>query len=120
MLDNLLTIYLPVLLTFGAVFLLVLGIGNHQSNQLIRRRIRQVVEPRRSSSALNSKPEHARLDSLLESLSKLSLPKEGWQDSSIRLRFVRAGFRSNTVARTYYAIKSMLTLVVPLGLLVGL
>lgn len=120
MLENLLTLYLPIMLTFVAVFLLVLGIGNHQANQLVRRRIRQVVEPRRYSGGSVLDRELTRLDSLLESLSKLSLPKEGWQNSGTRLRFVRAGFRSNTVARTYYAIKSILTLVVPLVLLVSL
>ena len=50
----------------------------------------------------------------MDSLYKLSLPSEGWGESSIRLKFLRAGFRQSDAPRIYYAVKSILVLVVPL------
>lgn len=55
----------------------------------------------------------AKVDALINSLSKLSLPEKGWQDSEIRLRFIRAGHRGANDIKIFYAIKSLLTFVVP-------
>ena len=118
--QNLIAIYLPAALVFGAVFLLVVGIGSSYANRLIRRRVKQVVGLRSSHKTTELQSENDRWTSLLQSLSKLSLPKDGWQDSSMRLRFVRAGFRSSTTPRTYYAVKSFLTLFAPLFLFMAL
>ena len=56
----------------------------------------------------------------MDSLYKLSLPSEGWGESSIRLKFLRAGFRQSDAPRIYYAVKSILVLVVPLLVSVAL
>ena len=56
----------------------------------------------------------------MDSLYKLSLPTEGWGESSIRLKFLRAGFRQSDAPRIYYAVKSILVLVVPLVVSVAL
>ena len=55
----------------------------------------------------------APLNTVLEALSRLSVPKEGWQDSDVRLRFIRAGFREVAAPRTYYSIKSVSCMVLP-------
>jgi len=56
----------------------------------------------------------------MDSLYKLSLPAEGWGDSQIRLKFLRAGFRQSDAPRIYYVIKSLLVLVVPVLVWLGL
>jgi tight adherence protein C len=55
---------------------------------------------------------------LFDSLSKLSVPAEGWQDSLIKLKFIRAGFRDNNTILLFYGIKSILFIFFPL--IVGL
>ena len=54
-------------------------------------------------------------------MSKLSVPEGDWQNSQLRLKFIRAGFRGPTAAQTYFSIKTILTLVLPLlvALLIG-
>lgn len=55
----------------------------------------------------------AKVDILISSLSKLSLPEKGWQDSEVRLRFIRAGHRDTNDVKIFYAVKSLLTFIVP-------
>ena len=43
-------------------------------------------------------------------LSRLSGSQAGWQDSSLQLRFVRAGLRAPNTARIYFAVKTALAL----------
>lgn len=47
---------------------------------------------------------------LINRLSKLSLPSNGWQDSKINLKFIRAGLRDPIYIKIFYAIKSFLFL----------
>ena len=47
-------------------------------------------------------------------ISKLSMPEEGFEKSSIRLRFVHAGIRSATAAAAFFGVKTLLTLGLPL------
>ena len=47
-------------------------------------------------------------------ISKLSMPEEGFEKSSIRLRFVHAGIRNATAAPAFFGIKTLLTLGLPL------
>lgn len=51
---------------------------------------------------------------ILERLSKLSLPKEGWQSSDLKLKFIRAGIRDNRVSTYFFAIKTIGFIVLPL------
>ena len=45
--------------------------------------------------------------------SRLSLPEEGWERSSLRTRFMNAGWRNPAAATVYFASKSLLALVFP-------
>ncbi len=45
--------------------------------------------------------------------SKLSLPEEGWERSSLRTRFMNAGWRSPSAAPLYFAAKTLLALTLP-------
>lgn len=51
-------------------------------------------------------------------LSKLSLPEDGWEKSSLRTRFMNAGWRNPSAATLYFAAKTILALLLPA--LVGL
>ncbi|MBZ2206057.1 type II secretion system F family protein [Massilia soli] len=45
--------------------------------------------------------------------SRLSLPEEGWERSSLRTRFMNAGWRNPAAATLYFASKSLLALLFP-------
>lgn len=45
--------------------------------------------------------------------SRLSLPEEGWEKSSLRTRFMNAGWRNPAAATLYFASKSLLALLFP-------
>jgi tight adherence protein C len=47
-------------------------------------------------------------------VSKLSMPEEGFEKSSVKLRFVHAGIRGATAAPTFFGLKTILTLGLPL------
>ncbi|MEY3201380.1 MAG: hypothetical protein RIR70_930 [Pseudomonadota bacterium] len=51
-------------------------------------------------------------------LARLSLPEEGWEASLLRRRFMQAGLRHPSAPVIFYALKTLLGLCLPLGLLV--
>lgn len=108
---------LAVLMVFLAVSLLVIGAARLGTEWVHGRRLARAVRPRGSTPA-NDKPAPRsqtvkRLSSVLDSLSRLSVPQEGWQSDAVRLRFIQAGLRGERVARNYYAIKTVLTVIIP-------
>ena len=46
-------------------------------------------------------------------VSKLSMPEEGFEKSNVRLRFVHAGLRNPNAAATFFGLKTVLTLGLP-------
>ena len=52
-------------------------------------------------------------------LTKLSLPAEGWENSSVRIRFMNAGLRGQAAPAAYFATKTALTFVLPLLVYAG-
>ncbi len=47
-------------------------------------------------------------------ISRLSMPEEGFEKSSVKLRFVHAGIRGTTAAAAFFGVKTALTLGLPL------
>ena len=47
-------------------------------------------------------------------ISKLSMPEEGFEKSSLKLRFVHAGIRTGTAPAAFFGIKTLLTIGLPL------
>lgn len=114
---------LVALLVFAVVALLVVVIGQYGKRRQVRGLFSRVVGQERLRQKPASHDGAARLthfDTLIDSISKLSLPESGWQDSEVRLRFIRAGLRDLNAPRYFYAIKSFLTLILPAILLLGL
>ena len=108
---------------FLAYALLVLGLVKLFHQRQINRRLQQTHSAQ--STATVREPLQGQQEGgwqrLLVSMSKLSLPEGDWQNSQLRLKFIRAGFRGPTAGQTYFSIKTILTLILPLlvTLLIG-
>lgn len=111
---NILLAYLPMLLIFGSVVLLVLGVGRLYNDRLVRSRLAEVVEKPRAVRSQPSGAASRKVAGVFDSLSQFSLPSEGWQDGELALKFVRAGFRGDQARRIYFALKTLLSLGAPL------
>lgn len=109
-------------LVFAVVALLVVAIGQYMKRRQVRGLISRSLSKSHAPRPQAAKEGAARLthfDSLIDSISKLSLPETGWQDSQIRLRFIRAGLRNPNAPRYFYAVKSFLSLILPVILLLA-
>jgi tight adherence protein C len=106
--------YIAIILAFSAVVMIVLELGKRMTDSMRRRKLESVVVAERNLGrrGLSAQAEY-KPTAILESLAKLSLPEQGWQDSETKLKFVRAGLRSNKAPLIYYVIKSMVTLIIP-------
>ena len=109
-----------IIFTFAAVVALFLGIIGLVSKLHVGNRLSQVLGDTAAVGNTDEQVLGRRWRAILESLSKLSLPKEGWQSSTVHLKFLRAGIRRANAPLIYYAIKSMLTVGLPIviGLLI--
>jgi tight adherence protein C len=107
---------LTLLLAFGACTLLVLGLGKLLTQHRVRQRLRRSVAHLPPPPKLQNLPKlrAPAWQAVVASLSRLSVPQGGWQDSQRRLKFVRAGFREASAAQAYYAFKTTFSLVLPL------
>ncbi|MFT0172031.1 type II secretion system F family protein [Paraburkholderia mimosarum] len=47
-------------------------------------------------------------------IARLSIPKEGWENSALRTRFMHAGWRSSSAPALYFAAKTVLAVALPL------
>jgi tight adherence protein C len=54
-----------------------------------------------------------RILALVRPFAKLSAPKEDWETSPLRLKFLRAGYRSDSAATVYLGIKSIAPVLLP-------
>ncbi len=101
---------------FLAYALLVLGLVKLFAQRQINRRLQQTHRPATVEAAREPAkvPAEGGWHALLVSMSKLSVPEGDWQNSQLRLKFIRAGFRESTAAQTYFAVKTTLTLILPL------
>lgn len=110
--------FLPATLAFLAMVLFVFGMERLWVRFQSQGRLRKLaaIGARATPSAVNAQEVAGgeRLRAVLNSLSRLSLPKEGWQDDTVRRKFVRAGLDAEDSARIYYALKTVLVVVVPM------
>jgi tight adherence protein C len=106
---------LTIVLTGAAVAATALALYNwavgSALNKRLARIVRQTWAPADSSSDKAAKG--PKVATFIDILSKLSLPEEGWQDSGVQLKFLQAGIRNKNAPRYYFAVKTLLTLVLP-------
>lgn len=61
-----------------------------------------------------------KIASISQPIAKLSIPKDNWENSALRIRLMNAGWRSSGASAVYFAAKTVLALALPLIALVGL
>lgn len=115
---------------FAVVFLVALASMHALSSKERRRRIEQVGAARLDASKASpdaGQPAAEESSKWLETIveisqpiSKLSIPKEGWEGSVARLKLVNAGWRTPNAVAVFFAAKTMLALLLPLPALVWL
>lgn len=107
----------------GLVFLAVAGftLGVAQwvnRDEAVKRRLGGITDHRSPDDpGLEGKSEwHAKVVKVVGPMARLSAPKEGWEHSSLRVRFMQAGLREASWPALFFAAKTVLALGFP-GLL---
>lgn len=103
-------------LIFVAAFGTVLGVLYVFSPNRMRGRMEQLAGQAGGLTA-EPGPQQAWVDKLAQwaqPVSRLSLPKEGWEHSQLRVRFMNAGWRNASAAPVYFAAKTILAIVLPM------
>lgn len=107
-------------LAFLAILMLAFGLYRLGSLAVYRRRLaeslrffwrtRAKAEPGLQTTSSGASK---RTEKIIEQLSRLSVPEEGWQNDGLRLRFIRAGLDFDRFGRLYFASRTVLTVIVP-------
>jgi len=119
---QILILVLTFVLTFGAAIAVMLLA---QPNTM-RRRITQATQATRAAQA----PEQdaaaplqeewlQRMVRVTRPLARLAVPKEGWDNSTLRTRFMNAGWRNASAIPVYFAAKTALALLLPTVLFIA-
>jgi tight adherence protein C len=108
-------------LVFLAVVGLILGLGLWFGRRSgVQERLNQMEGPAEKTLGLEGNVEwHAKVVKAVGPMAKLSAPKEGWEDSSLRLRFMHAGLREKSWPALFFAAKTALALGLPALFLLG-
>lgn len=104
-------IYLAVV--FVAVSGVALVVVFQLAPNRVKARLEKVGRPE-SGIEVNAGAQWAeKIIQLAAPLAKLSVPKEGWEKSSLRVRFMNAGYRGTSGVPIYFAAKTILALLLP-------
>lgn len=99
---------------FLAVFgLIMLGMRLF-STDVIQARLDGFLGKKAPVTTNEPSPWIERIIKLTGPLANLSLPKEGWENSVLRTRFMNAGFRNSSAPAIYFAAKTILAIGLPL------
>lgn len=101
-----------LLLVFGVVCALVWLALVLFAPQTLRARLRRFLGQRGDGPA-NGERWIERMASVAKPLTRLSIPDEGWEKSTLRTRFMNAGWRNPSVPTFYFASKTGLSLLLP-------
>jgi len=115
---------------FAVVFFVTLLAMQAFSSNDQRRRIEQAGASERSAAGLpaeggetgadDSNTWFEKIAEISQPISKLSIPKEGWEGSVVRLKMINAGWRTPNAVAVFFAAKTVLALVLPLAALAWL
>lgn len=104
-------------LFLGLLFLVVTGLTYAFSLLMMRRplekRLANLAAEAASSEAQSEPAWHQRVVEIAGPIGRLALPKEGWERSSLRVRFMNAGLRGVSAPAIYFATKTVLTFALP-------
>jgi tight adherence protein C len=105
---------LTILLSGAAVASVVLALFHWVVDNALKKRLTKIVLQGRATDASLSKTANThKVAAVINILSKLSLPEEGWQSSSVHIKFLQAGIRNKNAPQYYFAVKTLLSLVLP-------
>lgn len=110
---------LTIVLSGAAVTSVVLALYNWAvENNALKKRFTQIVRQGKAPAdvSLSRTANTRKVAPVIDILSKLSIPEEGWQSSSVQIKFLQAGIRNKNAPQYYYAVKTLLTLVLPVVL----
>ncbi len=109
---------LTIVLSGAAVVSVVLALYNFVVDNALKKRLTNIVRQGRApvDTSLSRTAGTHKVASVISILSKLSLPAEGWQSSSVQIKFLQAGIHHKNAPQYYFAIKTLLTLVLPVVL----
>ncbi|HEX9002194.1 MAG TPA: type II secretion system F family protein [Blastocatellia bacterium] len=100
-----------------AIFLIVagaaFGVIRALSPRPAKTRLEQVAAEDAPSEKKPESPWEETVVNLAGPLAKLALPKEGWENSVLRIRFMHAGYHARSVPMVYFATKAVLALALP-------
>jgi tight adherence protein C len=103
---------------FAFVFAGVLGAMLLFAPRDMRRRVEQAGGTAPAGTPYDSQPAGAawleKIADISQPIAKLSIPKDGWENSGLRVLLMNAGWRSPNAAAVYFAAKTMLALSLPL------
>lgn len=113
---QILILLLTFLLTFGAALVAMLLI----QPDAMRRRISQATQaPTEEAPRALQEEWLQRMARVSKPLAKLAVPKEGWDNSVLRTRFMNAGWRNPSAIPVYFAAKTLLAISFPLMLFIA-
>lgn len=112
-------IYLALI--FITVFVVALVILTQFNTKSLQDRLRIVRSGRDSSvdteAQVGVAPWVGKIIELTKPVAQLSVPKEGWETSQLRIHFMNAGYRNETAPMVYFLAKTLLTFALPLMLI---
>ena len=92
----------------------VLGLGALMRPDPARQRLREVAGDTRPRGGGGARAMQVVAD-LTKPISRLSMPEEGFEQSSLKLRFTHAGIRNPAAPAAFFGVKTLLTLGLPLA-----
>ncbi len=104
---------LTIALSAIGVALLVTGLGSKLMASKVRRRLMARLQEGAIAHAGRLPKLHyveRGTSAVVNVLSRLSVSQAGWRDTTLQLRFIRAGFRHPNAARIHFAVKTALAL----------
>jgi len=108
-------IYLALI--FITVFVVALVILTQFTTKTLQNRLQILKTGSDIDSTIEGKSKVApwvgRVIELAKPVAKLSVPKEGWESSQLRIRFMNAGYRSETAPMIFFIAKTVLTFLLP-------
>lgn len=101
-------------LYLGFIFLVVSGVGYVIVTQFapnrVRNRLGKVIQPETRVENDAAPRWVEKFIEIAAPIAKLSVPAEGWEKSTLRIRFMNAGYREGSVVSLYFIAKSVLAL----------
>jgi len=107
---------LTIMLLGAAVASVLFALYNWiDDSNAIKKRISQIKRQSLTTGepSLSRTANTPKVANVINILSKLSLPEEGWQGSTVQLKFLQAGIRNKNAPQYYFAVKTALTIVLP-------